>query len=134
MTAPAPNSASNSTPSFTTHEILEATAFVMLSSIDSLTGARRDQRIVGVRRAFIATAYAYGKHRSMVARILKRDRTSVYHQEKIIARMGQHAKAALDLDVYRIQMELRRRAQSNCATRSNLKPKTNQGNDHHDTR
>ena len=114
---------------FTTHEILDATAFVSLSSVATLTGPRRDKRVVAVRRLFIATARSCGKNRSMIARILKRDRTSILHQEQIIARMDANATASLQIDVSRVQMELRRRANSICAMRLNTK----QGTHHNDT-
>lgn len=108
-----------STPSnATTHEILEATAFVTLMSVDMLRGPKREKRFGYARKLFVATARAEDKTRSMMTRVLRRDRTTVrYHEIWVQSRTGQE-KSALEIDVSRVQMELRRRQKSVCAKSS----------------
>lgn len=101
----------------TPHEILDATCFVTLMSRDMLTGKSKLARVVSARKLFIATATIEGKNISLIARAMKRDRTTaLYHQRWFNALEGE-ALATMMREVDRVRAELRRRERLVCAHR-----------------
>lgn len=99
----------------TPHEILDATCFVTLMSRDMLTGKSHLPRIVMARKLFIAVATIEGKNISVIARTLKRDRTTALYHKRWFEALDDNSRSAMMHNVERVRAELLRRQKLGCA-------------------